>query len=79
MTNNFKVNLGGVKEVPTGNPVYEYIKKEDIEGAFRDALTSALSEMLIEIQTLVNLYSATAPTSLWTWEFTSRWDYDFWG
>lgn len=75
MTDAFNVNLGGAK----GNPVYEYIKKQDIEAAFRDALNLALSGVLQQIQELVDLYAASAPTSLWTWDFTSRWDYDFWG
>ena len=75
MPDAYKPQLGGA----VGNPVYEYIKKEDIEGAFRDALTLALSDVLAQITALVDLYSASAPTSLWTWDFTSRWDYDFWG
>ena len=79
MTNDFKVNLGGVKDAQPGNPVYEYIKKEDIEGAFRDALVSSFADIQAQITNLVNLYSASAPSSLWTWDFSSRWDYDFWG
>jgi len=62
----------------TGNPVYEYIKKEDIECAFRDALVTAFTEINIRIETLISLYSATAPQSLWVWDFTSRWGYDKW-
>ncbi|GAI46935.1 unnamed protein product, partial [marine sediment metagenome] len=27
---------------------------------------------------LIDLYAATAPSSLWTWDHTSRWDYDMW-
>lgn len=62
----------------TGNPVYEYIKKEDIEAAFRDALTIALSEILARIDTMISLYAYTAPPSLWVWDHTARWDYDKW-
>jgi len=74
MSNNLIPNLGITK----GNPVYEYIKKEDIEGAFRDALNLALVDILARINNLIALYSATAPNSLWTWDMTSRWDYDMW-
>ena len=69
-----KPNLGKT----TGNPVYEYIKKEDIEAAFRDALVLAFTEITARIETLIALYGATAPPSLWTWDMTSRWGYDKW-
>ena len=72
------VNLGGVPEGTSGNPVYEYIKKEDIQAAFRDALVTAFVEITARIETLISLYAATAPQSLWTWDLTSRWDYDKW-
>jgi hypothetical protein len=61
-----------------GNPVYEYIKKEDIEAAFNDALSVALLDILARIDILTTLYANTAPPSLWTWDHTSRWDYDMW-
>jgi len=76
MANEVKVDLGGVEDKAPGNPVYEYIKKEDIEGAFRDALNVALVNILARIDTLITLYANTAPPSLWTWDHTSRWDYD---
>jgi len=78
MADIVKPNLGGVKQVKTGNPVYEYIKKEDIQAAFRDALVIAFAEITARIETLISLYAATAPPSLWTWDHTSRWDYDKW-
>jgi len=60
-------------------PTYEVIKREDIMAAIRDGITHALEEMLSRINALVDIYSATAPSSLWTWDYTSRWDYDsFW-
>ena len=74
MANDMKPDLGGA----SGNPVYEYVKKEDIEGAFRDALATAFVEITARIETLIALYGATAPQSLWTWGMTSRWDYDKW-
>ena len=70
------VNLGGTPSAKPGNPVYEYIKKEDIEGAFRDALETWGAVILAQINNLVTLYANTAPPSLWTWDHTSRWDYD---
>jgi len=73
-----KPSLGGVPQVKSGNPVYEYIKKEDIEAAFRDALVLAFSEITARIETLIALYNATAPSSLWVWDATSRWGYDMW-
>lgn len=78
MSNTMKVDLGGVPEGTSGNPVYEYIKKEDIEAAFRDALKLAFAEITERIDTLISLYAATAPASLWVWGQTSRWDYDKW-
>jgi len=78
MTDAMNVNLGGVPEGTSGNPVYEYIKKEDIQAAFRDALVTAFVEITARIETLISLYAATAPQSLWTWDLTSRWDYDKW-
>lgn len=78
MANEMKVELGGVKQGMKGNPVYEYIKKEDIQAAFRDALVLAFSDIVARIDTLISLYAATAPQSLWVWDHTSRWDYDKW-
>jgi hypothetical protein len=62
----------------TGNPVYEYIKKEDIEAAFRDALVLSFVEITARIEELIALYAASAPPSLWVWDYSSRWDYDLW-
>jgi len=59
-------------------PVYEVIKREDLAGAFADALAISLLEVLARINALIDLYSATAPSSLWTWDYSSRWDYDLW-
>jgi len=59
-------------------PTYEVIKKEDLEGAFRDAIETALLDLMSRINQLVDIYSSTAPDSLWTWGYTSRWDYDRW-
>jgi len=74
-----QVELGGVKKGMSGNPIYEYIKKEDIQAAFRDALVTSFAEITARIETLISLYAATAPSSLWVWDHTSRWGYDkFW-
>ncbi len=59
-------------------PVYEVIKKEDLTAAFTDALSIWGAELLSRIDQLIDLYAATAPSSLWTWDHTSRWDYDMW-
>ena len=61
-----------------GNPVYEYIKKEDIEAAFRNALQLAFVEITARIEELIALYAASAPPSLWVWDYSSRWGYDMW-
>jgi len=74
LANTFNVNLGSTK----GNPVYEYIKKEDIEAAFRDALILAFAEITAQMQQITELYAASAPPSLWVWDYSSRWDYDMW-
>ena len=79
MANDVSIQLGGHLEKMPGSPMYEYIKKEDIEAAFRDALNLALVDILAKIEILTTLYANTAPPSLWTWDHTSRWDYDmFW-
>ena len=59
-------------------PIYEVIKKEDMTAAFRDALEEALLDILARINQLIELYSVTAQPSLWTWDYTSRWDFDMW-
>lgn len=59
-------------------PVYEVIKKEDLTAAFADALAVWGAEILERLNQLIDLYSATAPSSLWTWDNTSRWDFDLW-
>lgn len=59
-------------------PVYEVIKKEDLTAAFRDAIEGALIDLMARINQLIDIYSATAPSSLWVWDYTSRWDYDTW-
>ena len=62
----------------TTQPTYEVIKKEDLISAFNTALRLALDEILSRIEELTTLYSSTAASSLWTWNYTSRWDYDMW-
>jgi len=59
-------------------PVYEVIKREDILAAIRDAIIAAFAPVTAQIQALIDSYAATAPSSLWTWDYTSRWDYDVW-
>jgi len=62
----------------TTQPTYEVIKREDLIAAFQTALRLALDEILSRIEELTVLYSSTASSSLWTWNYTSRWDYDMW-
>jgi len=59
-------------------PVYEVIKKEDLTASFSDALAVRLDALMSAITQLIDLYAATAPSSLWTWDHTSRWDFDMW-
>jgi len=59
-------------------PTYEVIKKEDLAAAFEDALQRALLDVLSRIENLTAIYAATAPSSLWTWGYTSRWGFDLW-
>lgn len=63
---------------PTKQPIYEVIKREDIREAFRDALRLELGAVLLYQENLINLYTSSQPSSLWTWDFTSRWDFDQW-
>jgi len=62
----------------TSNVVYEVIKKQDLVGAFRDALTEALRDIIQRLDEIADLYSAIATEALWTWDYASRWDYDKW-
>jgi len=59
-------------------PVYEVIKKEDLQGAFRDALRLALTEVLARINTFIEIYTSVQTSSLWTWDYSSRWYSDIW-
>lgn len=59
-------------------PTYEVIKREDLIAAFKTALADLQDAILSAIEELTTLYSATAASSLWTWNYTSRWDYDMW-
>ena len=66
----------------TGNPkiqpVYEVIKREDLAGAFRDALEPFQNALILQLEDVMILYSAIVPNALWTWDFSSRWDFDMW-
>jgi hypothetical protein len=59
-------------------PTYEVIKREDMIASFRSALALAITEILARIDELINIYSSVQASSLWTWDYTSRWDYDTW-
>jgi len=59
-------------------PCYEVIKRNDLVGAFRDALQLSQAETLERLDAMIDLYAATAPSSLWTWGATSRWNFDMW-
>lgn len=63
---------------PNKQPTYEVIKREDLIAAFKSALAALQDAILAQIEELTTLYSATAASSLWTWGYTSRWDYDMW-
>ena len=62
----------------TKQVVYEVIKKQDLVGAFRDALKEALNDIIQRLDQIADLYSAIANPALWTWDYASRWDYDQW-
>jgi len=61
-----------------GKPCYEVIKKEDLEAAFRDALIKALQEIIAKLDGFLETVTSSAPQGLWTWGYTSRWDFDLW-
>jgi hypothetical protein len=62
----------------TKGPVYEVIKRQDLVGAFRDAMRESLSDIIQRLNEIADLYSAIAQPGLWTWGYASRWDYDKW-
>ena len=57
-------------------PTYEVIKREDMIAAFRSAMQLAITQILARIDQLIDIYSSVQASSLWTWDYTSRWDYD---
>jgi len=61
-----------------GNPVHEFLKKEDIEHIFREALEISFREITARISNLISMYTKTAIPSPWNWGFSSRWGWDFW-
>jgi len=63
---------------PNKQPTYEVIKREDMIFAFKAALASLQDAILEQLEELTRLYSSVASSSLWTWNYTSRWDYDMW-
>ena len=67
-----------ISEEIKGNPTYEIIKKEDLQGAFRDALEGTILAVLSRIDSLIDTITSTAAQGLWTWNYTARWDYDRW-
>lgn len=67
-----------LKSNPKLQPVYEVIKREDLAGAFRDALKPVGDGIVASIENIVTLYAATQPPALWVWDFSSRWDFDMW-
>jgi len=62
----------------TEQPTYEVIKREDLIAAFKIALAEMRDAILAALEEIMKLYSSIASTSLWTWNYTSRWDYDMW-
>lgn len=70
--------LEGLKPVTAGQPCYEVIKREDLVAAFSEALARALVEVLERVNHFIDIYSAIVTPALWTWDYSSRWDYDIW-
>jgi hypothetical protein len=61
-----------------GQPCYEVIKREDLVGAFYEALARALTEVLARIDRFIDIYTSIETATLWVWDYSSRWDYDMW-
>jgi len=59
-------------------PTYEVIKREDLIFAFKAALASMEDALISQLEEIASLFSSVASSSLWTWNYTSRWDYDMW-
>jgi hypothetical protein len=57
--------------------VYEVIKKEDLVSAFREALASALIEVLGRIDYFVQIYTSIETRALWVFDLRNRLDYDY--
>jgi len=78
MVNVMKPDLGGVKQKVPGSPAYEFLKKEDLTNALREALVISFREITEQISYLVSLYTKTAIKNPWVWGYSSKWGYDFW-
>jgi len=62
-----------------GQPCYEVIKRDDLTGAFQEAMVRAMTEILERIDNLIDIFTLTQPSALWVWDYSSRWDFDmFW-
>lgn len=70
--------LDPLKPKTLGQPCYEVIKREDLVAAFREALAVSLSEVLERINEFIDIYTSIEVSALWTWGYSSRWDYDLW-
>jgi hypothetical protein len=57
--------------------IYEVIKKEDLVSAFREALASALIEVLGRIDYFVQIYTSIETRALWVFDLRNRLDYDY--
>jgi hypothetical protein len=57
--------------------VYEVIKKEDLVSAFREALASALIEVLGRIDYFIHIYTLIETRALWVFDLRNRLDYDY--
>jgi hypothetical protein len=57
--------------------VYEVIKKEDLVSAFREALASALIEVLGRIDYFIHIYTLIETRALWVFDLCNRLDYDY--
>ena len=67
-----------IKPATLGQPCYEVIKREDLIGAFSEALERALTDILERINEFIDIYTAIEVPTLWVWDYGSRWDYDMW-
>jgi hypothetical protein len=67
-----------LKHDPRLQPIYEVIKREDMQAAFTNAIAKFMASLQTAITDLLNMLANPPAAAPWTWGGTSRWSFDVW-